>query len=170
MMLVEHLDVLPALQSTLNVADSHFSLPSTLNVAEELRKTLKSEGDEFLDEILVFFPVIVVGGAVAAFGLEYLKNSPIFNGEEGFLPEVRRLQYIHYASLLSRARHASSRSLLLASIPPLSLTADCALVPPTPHPMARLLRLLAARMSRDSPTTSSSRSEELRPAPLGLSS
>ena len=122
MMFVEQVDVPTVLlakqsmlQSTLNVADSQFSLPSTLNVAEELRKSLKSEADELLDEILLLIPVIVGGGSVAAFGLEYIKN---LDAQGGFLPEVRAANpaTTPHQLLASRALRACSRLIHLARL------------------------------------------------------
>ena len=48
--------------------------PSTLLAAEAVRKGLKSEGDELLDEFLSSFPLIFVGVLVAAFGVQYVKK------------------------------------------------------------------------------------------------
>lgn len=71
-----------SLAASLTVADAgDYSLPSMVNLAEELRKTLKSEGDEFLEEIFGLFPIIVGGGALAAFGVEYVKNLKVLDAE-----------------------------------------------------------------------------------------
>jgi len=70
--------------SSMHLADSHFSLPSSMNIAETVRKSIKSEGDELLEELFVFFPVVIAGGALTAFALEYIKN---FEGKE-LLPEA----------------------------------------------------------------------------------
>ena len=76
-----------ALPSALNVPDSQYSLPSSMNVAAAaLRKSLKSEGDEILDELLVFFPVFMGGGSITAFVVEYIKRLAAAGAPE-FLPE-----------------------------------------------------------------------------------
>jgi len=46
----------------------------TLMIAEEIRKTLKSEGDEVLEEIFINFPTAFAGFVITGFALQYAKE------------------------------------------------------------------------------------------------
>lgn len=48
--------------------------PSTFLLAEELRKGLKSEGDEVLEEIFAAFPLIFGGAVFGAFVVQYIRS------------------------------------------------------------------------------------------------
>ena len=47
---------------------------TALLAAEELRKTLKSPGDELIDEIFINFPTALTGAVLAFFVVEYAKK------------------------------------------------------------------------------------------------
>ena len=47
---------------------------SSIMLAEEIRKTIKSEGDEILEEIFINFPTFFSGGVFAIFALNYFRE------------------------------------------------------------------------------------------------
>jgi len=48
--------------------------PSTFLLAEELRKSFKSEGDELLEEIFAAFPLVFGGAVFGAFVVQYIRS------------------------------------------------------------------------------------------------
>lgn len=63
-------------------------LPTYLLAAEQIRKSLKSEGDELLDEFVSLFPIIFVVTLFGAFAFQYVKKQVTELELDVSLPEL----------------------------------------------------------------------------------